>query len=758
MLAHRLPSACALGALLTLAAAGAGCVGATAEEHVERGNAYVTEGRDLEAIIEFRNAVEKDSQNGEAHYQLGLAYERTRDYGKAAQEFVLAAELMPRAVDPQIKSATMFLLSRQFDLARVIAERALRNDPSNVVAQVLHANAMAGLKRTGSALAAIQRAISLDPTRGETYTELALFQLANGSPEQAEENLKRAVEALPDSAQAHLTLGSFYWAQGRMEEAEAALKRSVEVEPSNFIGSRALATFYLGVNRAEDAEAHLKRIAETTGAVQAKLALADYYIALGRDVEAEAVLSTAAADPAGFPDARSRIAAIRYAAGGQSEAHDILDDAIAQHPQASRPLMTKAQFRLVERQADDAIALLRQAINRDQTSVPAHFSLAQAYAARQQPELAAQEFNEVLRLEPQSMPAKMELARLYLATGDPDVAIDFAQQVLRGRPDSLDAAFIVAKAHATKGQISRALDTLAPHQEQVAERADVLAFVGALNHAIGEADTALEFFERGMKAEPDSVEPVEGLVAMHIRMGNMSAARDVALERLQQSPHDSRFLVVAARAWTASNDLEQAERTLRDAVAADPTNTVAYEMLGQIYASQQRLEQALREYQSLIERDPRSVSANTMVGYLLQALDRDDEARRAYEQALEIDPRTPIAAANLAWLYAENNQNLDIALQLAQVAKEELPEHPDVNDTLAWIYYRKDLPEMALPAQLLAIEKDPVNATYQYHLGLIHMKTGDIELARAALQKALDLNPKFEGASDAAQALRLLGY
>ncbi len=50
-----------------------------------------------------------------------------------------------------------------------------------------------------------------------------------------------------------------------------------------------------------------------------------------------------------------------------------------------------------------------------------------------------------------------------------------------------------------------------------------------------------------------------------------------------------------------------------------------------------------------------------------------------------------------------------MALQLAQVAKEQLPEQPEVNDTLGWVYFKKDLFGQAASAFQQAIEKDPKN-------------------------------------------------
>ena len=124
---------------------------------------------------------------------------------------------------------------------------------------------------------------------------------------------------------------------------------------------------------------------------------------------------------------------------------------------------------------------------------------------------------------------------------------------------------------------------------------------------------------------------------------------------------------------------------------------------------------------------------------------------------METNPRAAVASNNLAWMYASRGEQLDRALQLAQAAKAELPDHPEVNDTLGFVYLKKQLPALAIPPLRLAVEKDPGNPAFHYHLGLAYSQTGDKAAARQALEQALKLKPDFEGAEDAKKVLSTLG-
>jgi tetratricopeptide (TPR) repeat protein len=127
-----------------------------------------------------------------------------------------------------------------------------------------------------------------------------------------------------------------------------------------------------------------------------------------------------------------------------------------------------------------------------------------------------------------------------------------------------------------------------------------------------------------------------------------------------------------------------------------------------------------------------------------------------YEQVLRYDSRAAVAANNLAWMMAERNENLDLALKYAQTAKAVSPDVPEISDTLAWVYYKKDLAPLAVEPLQHAVSRDPKNANYHYRLGLVYLKTGDVAKAKRSLEQALSIDPAFPGAADARAKLSTL--
>ena len=104
-------------------------------------------------------------------------------------------------------------------------------------------------------------------------------------------------------------------------------------------------------------------------------------------------------------------------------------------------------------------------------------------------------------------------------------------------------------------------------------------------------------------------------------------------------------------------------------------------------------------------------------------------------------------------MYAQDGGDLNVALKLAQAAKAKMPDRPEVNDTLGWIYVKKGLGSLAVQPLQQAISARPQRPAYHYHLGMAYVATGDKQKARESLEKALSLDSNFNGANEARKAL-----
>jgi Flp pilus assembly protein TadD len=153
---------------------------------------------------------------------------------------------------------------------------------------------------------------------------------------------------------------------------------------------------------------------------------------------------------------------------------------------------------------------------------------------------------------------------------------------------------------------------------------------------------------------------------------------------------------------------------------------------------------------------PEFVALYALLGNLQLADGHLAEAQRYYEQALAIQPDFAVAASNLAWTLAKRGKDLDRAAQLAQKARQLMPQMDSIADTLAWVEYEKGEYRSALPLLQECIQKSPANSVYHYHLGMVLIATGEKQKAREELRSALRLKLPSDDADSATEVLARL--
>jgi len=722
-------------------------------EFLADGNRYMAEKKYPAAIVQYRNALRQDDKFAEARLKLTDAYLAIGDVRNALREAVRAADLLPDDIEAQLRAGTLLLVSRQFPEARARATAVLAKDPKNPRALMQLGNAFAGLKDLDTAVELIEQAIDADPQLTLTYTNLGALQVAKGDQEAAEAALRRAVDVAPRSALAHATLGNFLWAAGRYDEAERELKAALDIEPKSPSVNRALAGFHLARNRMPEAEAYLKTYADVNGTTESKILLADYYVRMGKAPDAIGLLTAVAKQPEGFVRATTRLSALDFANGRRPEAYSKLDQVLAREPTNELAIHGKARYLLLEGKGQEALAAATSLVNANPKSLRGQYVRGLALEATGSPDRAIEAYQEVLRIAPAAVPAQAKLASLHLARRNFKDALSLAQQVVKAQPRSSSAHLLYAQALFRTGDLANAERELLALAKATPSSADVHTWLGMLYDAKRDVRSARRSFERALELKPDSDVALAGLVDADMTEKRPAAALARIEAQLAKTPDDTKLVMMSAMAYSAARDIPKAEAAFRRLLEIDANAIEAYGGLGAIYLSQNRLDEARKSFEELARRQEKPVAAETMLGTILVRQNRPGEARKHFERALQLDPRAAVAANNLAWDYANTGGNLDVALQLAQTAKAEIPDNASVSDTLGFIYYKKGLSAIAVTTLREAIKQNPSNPNIHYHLGLAYLQNGNKAEARSTLQQVLKMSPKFPAADEVRRTL-----
>ena len=358
-----------------------------------------------------------------------------------------------------------------------------------------------------------------------------------------------------------------------------------------------------------------------------------------------------------------------------------------------------------------------------------------------------------MKVNPRFVPALVYLARLELDKRDLPRAADFARQAIQAQPQVPEPHLILAQAEMFQGHLAEAaaeLDGLLKTQSGVA--ACMSRGRASLRYGAG----------RGAMAEFSGLQPSRRTWRRsrnrhsHGRQ-NPQAALAVLQPQVAKNPKNAKLQMIASQVYLQLHDSDGVEKSLLAVIDADPASLPGYTLLVNYYATNGKVADGERLVGRGLQQQPKSVPLQTMAGMLAQMQGKTADAQKRYEQALAIDGNAAVAANNLAWIYAENGGNLDVALKLAQTAKQHIPKEAAISDTLGWIYYKKDLPSFAVSMFEDSVKQEPDNPTFQYHLGLAYLKTGDMDKARTALQKAVKTGGTSSDGRDARKALAALG-
>jgi tetratricopeptide (TPR) repeat protein len=277
--------------------------------------------------------------------------------------------------------------------------------------------------------------------------------------------------------------------------------------------------------------------------------------------------------------------------------------------------------------------------------------------------------------------------------------------------------------------------------------------MGVSLQAQGKTAEAKKQFQAASDLSPAFVEPLRQLTAIDLGRKDQRAAIDRLTRAVEKAPTSGPLHQLLADLYLQLGDLKKAEPAYLKAVELEPRLFESYVRLGNIYMRSGRLEQALASIDKAAVANARNPMPHMLKGVIYQYRQDIPQAREAYERALTVDPRFAPAANNLAWLLAEHGGDKEKALQLAQLAKEAMPDDPSVNDTLGWVLYRRGVYDRAVRVLSESAAKMPNEATVHYHLGMASAKTGDRAGARRALETAVKLSPQFAGREEAQKTL-----
>jgi tetratricopeptide (TPR) repeat protein len=420
----------------------------------------------------------------------------------------------------------------------------------------------------------------------------------------------------------------------------------------------------------------------------------------------------------------------------------------------------KATFLLDKGDINEAMPELQSVVTARPNNFVARFNLGRAHFARGEYEQARQEFDAAVQLRPDYMPARLAQTQVALIRGDNDAALRAADETIRIAPTSIQARVMKAAALQRLQRYDEARALLNAVLEKQPNQEESLLEMGVLDLTQKKVKDAEELFHRAYQAQPGNLRGLLGESRALLMEGQSEKSVQLVETEAQKAPANLDLQRELGNTEISAGQYDKAiaaYQGLLGKVSEPRQQADLWTRIAEAYLRKGDIQQSINSLEKARQGQPDNPSLMANLAMLYETQSKKDVARKYYELSIKTDPNNAFALNNLAYLISESNGDLNQALTYAERAKQRLPGHPEVNDTLGWIYLKKNLTDNAIETFRTLVVQAPQNPTYHYHYAMALMQKGDRETAKKECQSALADKPNKEQETEIHQLMSKLG-
>jgi tetratricopeptide (TPR) repeat protein len=720
----------------------------SATRYVTKGNQFLNQGKLDDSLINFRKALQKNPQSGDAYYGLGRAQILQNQPADAIQSLIQAHRLLKGREDVVVT------------LADLCIELSARAPGSN--------------KQLYNQLRSLQQDSDANPKLPYQSARLeGYLALADRAPQRAIEAFRRADQILPDQPEILFALSQALLQNEQGKEAEALLQKLLAKHPDFSAGYDGLYAYYLSQSRLEDSEQTLKKkVARFPQSSDFLLQLSAHYWRFNNRKAAEAILEQMLSSRSVFPKAPLLVGRFYGDHLDWEDAIRVLREGEPSSPKErieyQRPI---AEAMIAQRRYEDAKAELDQILalipadyevrlkRADvllESGNPAYLQLAIseyqalaaekpfnpslrnalgiAYLRQQNLDAAVTNFKIAVQQHAPYVPPRISLAEISLSRRQYQEALQYADEALGYDPRSLRSQQLRAVALLGLRRFDDArkqIHGLLKERPNDTEARLDLAILDLAEKRFSLAESELRQVYRPGQAD---LRPMVALVDLLLTLRQQNAAQQTIGRELLASGNPLAVRKTWADALHRHGLLDSAIREYGE-LASSTNEAEPLLQLAEIYDRMGRRSDAINAAQSAATRRPGDPMTLLYTGYMLEKAGRLQDAERAYRQGLRIKATDAVLMNNLASVLAAQGRDLEEAKKLIEDALKQNPDAPDFRDTLASVYAQKHMYDSSLQVLYGLVKKYPQEMSFRVHLASTLLDKGDRAGAQSELAK-----------------------
>lgn len=540
---------------------------ARSAEFYENARALFDKGAVRAAVIQLRNALQRNSRNLSARLLLGRAYLRLGNGAAAESQLKSALTSGADRVQTIVALGRAYMLQGKYKL--LLEEIRTGTGRPDIEVEVLFLRGQAHVARRDFVLAreAFDRARAIEPDHVETVMGLARLELALGAPDKAAPLAARAAALAPGNADSWYLSGEVARAQRDFAAALGHYNKAIERAERHIPARLARAALLIDRGRHLQAEGDVLYVeAEAPNHPRTAYLHALIFDRQGNRAETRDALRRASRaleglspdDLINHPPTMLMRGVISYARRQYDEAYLFISryvELVPHHVGARKILGTLLLRRGLARAAIEALA---PAVARAPDDIELLALLGNAYMRGKEYKLANKVFEKAAAMAPDAKSIRTRLALSRLALGQRQRAIDDLDKAvsLDGRIGS--AGVVLGLVQLRDGAYMDALETARRLSARNPGNPFPHNLAGAAYLQQNKYDEARASFEAALKISPDYRPARFNLAAVDSRQGRFAAAKTRLGNILKQHPTETRAMAELAKVAEREGDIAAA--------------------------------------------------------------------------------------------------------------------------------------------------------------------------------------------------------
>lgn len=676
-------------AIVMAVLAATGCDRKDSPGYLAEARQYQQNGDNKAAVIQLKNALQKDPNNRDARYLLGVIYSETGDGRSAEKELRKALEL--RVDSAQVMPALGRSLLLQGEFEKVLDEiKPVAGGKEGGEAEILtlRGNASLSLGRLEDAKTAFAQALESSPDFVGALLGQMQIALAENDLDRASALVERALAKAPTSTEAWQFKGGLQRLRRDNEGAVAAFSQALKFKPENVSALIGRASAHLDLGKPDAAQADIGEVRKIapgnlTGAYMQ--ALLDF-----RGNRHTAALDTLQQVLRAAPEHMPSVllaGAVEYAMGSLQQAEQHLAQYLDKYPGDLYARKLLVSTLLKGKQVQRAMEVLQPGLRQAQQDAQMLALAGEVYMQAKQFAKSSEYLEKASALQPKNASLRTRLGASRLAMGEPDRGISDLESAVELDSGHTGADTMLVLTHLSRKEYDQALQVALRLEKKQPDNPVTFNLLGAVYLGKEDVANARKSFERALALQPDYFPAVMNLAQMDVRAKDFETARKRFKGIVAKDGKNARAMVALAQLERASGNAGESAGWLEKAIKEDPVALPPRLMLADHYLHSREPQKALALMSETKASHPNHPGVLNLLGRAQFASGEKSSAVVTYQSLASIQPQSPLAHYQLASILIAT-ENYPAATESLKKSLQLKPDYLDAEVTLASLELR----------------------------------------------------------------------